>query len=254
MFLEDMMRDCWVVDLGTVDYEEALELQKKLAQLRLQDKISDVLLLLEHPHVITLGALAKDKGEMLKVSEEEIRKKGVKVLPTNRGGKVTYHGPGQIIGYAIRGIDRERESTHVCGLEDTMIETLKKYGVRAFRYYKDASMSDRYVGVWCDFGGKREKIGATGLRLFGKIDSEGKNFNTVTMHGFALYINTDLSFFDLINPCGYKDKGVTSLQQVLGREVDMNEAKQRVADAFSNVFGYRKTENKTPEELKILIK
>ena len=249
MSLEGKMKECWVVDLGTIDYDEALRLQEKLAELRGSGKIPDTLLLLEHPPVITFGA--ENSEDLVRVSDEVLQKEGIKKHPTRRGGEVFYHGPGQVVGYVIKEIrvDRTRQDMyktgeareHVHKLEEVMARALASYGV-------GSATEGHHPGTWCFFNGEDRKIGARAIQVkhHGGIH--------VTMHGFALNINPNLAHFDFIYPCGFKDKGTTSLQQVLGREVPMEEAKQRVADAFANVFGYERIERKTPEELKALIK
>ena len=231
------MKECWVVDLGVVDYSEALALQEKLLELRSQGKIPDVLLLLEHPHTITMGR--KSTEDMLRLSRSDLNRKGIQVVDINRGGKATYHGPGQVVGYAIRNIALNELDAHLIGLEDTMIKTVQSYDVEVFRNYEfDEERKKRFVGVWCPWKGREDKIGAIGIEI-----RKG-----VTMHGFALNINTDLSYFDVIDPCGFKDKGVISLKKILGKELDLNEAKQKLSGYFAEIFGY-KVENKSYEEL-----
>jgi len=227
-----MMKECWVVDLGIIDYDEALKLQNELLELRSENKIPDVLLLLEHPHTVTMGRKATEG--MLKLSRKELKKKGIKVCDINRGGMVTYHGPGQIVGYLIRNIALNELDAHLNGLEDTMIKTMQDYDVEVFRNYEfDEERKKRLVGVWCPWEGKEDKIGAIGVEI-----KKG-----VTMHGFALNINTDLSYFDVIDPCGFKDKGVISLKKILSKELDLNEVKKNITKHFAEIFRY-KIENK----------
>jgi len=238
------MKECWVVDLDEIGYEEALELQNSLIKLRQENKIPDVLLLLEHPHTITEGAGSTDK--MLRKPREEILAMGVKIVKTDRGGKTTYHGPGQIVGYVIRQLDKNIGSinAHKTGLEDTMIRTSKHYGVNAVKLFEDdPETKRRIVGAWYKKGEEDHKIGAVGV-----VSKEG-----VTKHGFAININTDLSYFDLIDPCGFKDKYAISLEKILGKTIDLEKVKQTISNEFANIFGYE-LETKTYEELKELLK
>jgi len=226
------MKECWVVDLGIIDYNEALKLQNELLELRSENKIPDVLLLLEHPPTVTMGRKATE--DMLKMPRSDLLKKGIEVSDINRGGKVTYHGPGQIVGYIIRNIALNELDAHLIGLEDTLIKTVQSYGVEVFRNYEfDEERKKRLVGVWCPWKGGEDKIGAIGIEIKKRV----------TMHGFALNVNTDLSYFDVIDPCGFKDKGVISLKKILGKELDLNEVKKNITKHFAEIFRYE-IENK----------
>jgi lipoyl(octanoyl) transferase len=207
-----------VTSLGLVAYDEALALQRDLVERRSRDEIPDQLLLLEHPHVITLGVRTADASSHVVASAEQLRSRQVTVHETGRGGDVTYHGPGQLVGYPILALERPRQDLHryVRDLEESLIRTLARLGVTAGRI-------DGLPGVWV--GG--EKIAAIGVRVS----------RWVTSHGFALNVSTDLDYFGLIIPCGIRDKGVTSLERVLGRPVSRAEVEARFVPAFAEVFG-----------------
>lgn len=205
-------------DLNLIDYQEAWDLQKTTLEKVADDQSDDVLYLLEHPHTYTLGKVADRKN--LVSSEEYLRENKISVYDIDRGGDITYHGPGQIVGYPIIDLNEWNPDTHkyLRALEEVIILTCKDFGIKAGRVPK-------FTGVWLD----DRKIAAIGIKVT----------RWVTMHGFAFNINTDLSFFNGIIPCGIADKQVTSLKQELGREVDMNEAKERVLKNFVDVFGYK---------------
>lgn len=205
-------------DLGLMDYQQAWDYQEKIFSALLADKTNandsldnaGVLLFLEHPHVFTLGK--SGMPENLLVSEGFLQSKGASLYQTNRGGDITYHGPGQIVGYPILNLDAFKIGVreYVYRLEEALILSLKQFGIESGRL-------DGATGVWLDaeIPGKTRKICAIGVRA-----SRG-----VTMHGFAFNVNTDLSFYNLINPCGFTDKGVTSLEKELGKPLDMQEVK-----------------------------
>ncbi len=198
-----------VVDLGLIDYVEAHRLQLKLVEERLRGG-ADTLLLLEHPHVITLGKRAKDM---------ELSIKGVPVIRVERGGEATYHGPGQLVGYTIVDLKERGLGVweYVRLLEEALIRALGDFGIRAGR-------REKAPGVWVE--GK--KVASIGLALR----------HWVTYHGFALNVNTDLSYFRLIRPCGFDPDVMTSMERILGRRVGMGEVKARVAERFAEVLGY----------------
>ena len=204
-------------DLGLVDYKEAWDLQKKIFELRRGNQIPDTFFMLQHPHTYTLGKVA-DKSNLLS-SEEQLKDAGVSVYEIDRGGDITYHGPGQIVGYPIISLSGWKEDTHLYlrSLEEIIIQTLSSYGIESGR-------NPKYTGVWI---GDR-KIAAIGIKVS----------RWITMHGFAFNINTDLSFFNGIIPCGIKEKEVTSLQKELGREIDIEEVKNILLEKFTEVFGY----------------
>jgi lipoyl(octanoyl) transferase len=211
------MRELSVRKLGTRDYASALALQEELYQARLENRVPDTLLLLEHTPVITLGRAAK--REHILMADDALARMGVELHEIGRGGDVTYHGPGQLVGYPILHLEPERADVrkYVKSLEETMIQLCARYGVTATRI-------DKLNGAWID----DRKVGAVGVRIS----------RWVTMHGFAINVNTSLDAFDLIVPCGIRDKKVTSLAHELGREIPMDEVTQRAQDTFAEVLGY----------------
>jgi lipoyl(octanoyl) transferase len=210
------MRKLEVRRLGTVPYAEALALQQTLVERRRAAEIPDQLLLLEHPHVITLGT-ASSTDHVL-VGEEERALLGIELFETGRGGDVTYHGPGQLVGYPIFDLKPDRCDLHqyVRDIEEALIRALAHFGLQCGR-------KPGLTGVWLG----DEKIAAIGVRV-----SSG----WITSHGFALNVNTDLQFFDSIVPCGIRDHGVTSMQRALGREVLIDEVCDVVAGEFAALF------------------
>jgi lipoyl(octanoyl) transferase len=204
--------------LGLVPYADALTLQRTLVEDRRQGRIEDVLLLVEHPHVLTLGVRGDGGRSHILVTPEALASRGVDVHETGRGGDITYHGPGQIVGYPIIDLtpDRRDVRRYLRDLEDVLIRTAGDYGV-------DATRVDGLTGVWVG----REKLAAIGVRIA----------RWITSHGFAFNVTTDLDYFDLIVPCGIADRGVTSLARLLGRAVDRREVEDRIAAHFREVFG-----------------
>jgi lipoyl(octanoyl) transferase len=197
-----------VRELGSIAYADALQVQDDLAEQRRNDAIPDTLLLLEHPAIITLGRRATSAD--IYASETFLRQNGIEIQRTTRGGLVTYHGPGQLVGYPIVKL-RARRLTVPCyvrALELAIIDVLRELGV-------DSRLDPDHVGVWTDSG----KIAAIGVA----------QRHGVTLHGFAVNLQPDLSHFDLINPCGIGDLGVTSVQAILGHPVDPDAFKQRIA-------------------------
>ncbi|MFN8096140.1 MAG: lipoyl(octanoyl) transferase LipB [Vicinamibacteria bacterium] len=209
-------RSVEVQRLGRVSYARGLELQERLVAERQQGVIPDQLLLLEHDPVFTLGRNARSENVLFPA--DLLRQRGYDVFETGRGGDVTYHGPGQVVGYPILDLSPDRRDVHryVRDLEEVMIRTCAAYGIEAGRI-------EGLTGTWVG----REKIGAIGVRIS----------RWVTSHGFAFNVSTDLSAFQLIVPCGIRDKGVTSLERRLGRPVPLDEATDRLASAFAEVFG-----------------
>lgn len=208
------MKRIKVLYLGRLEYEKALRIQEELLQLRQQDLTTDLLLLVEHPPVLTIGKSGK-KNHILRVPEK------VAVYEVNRGGDVTYHGPGQIVGYPIMDLTGHGKDIHTYlrKLEETFIRLLQEeYQIRAGRI-------KNYTGVWV----KEEKITAIGVAV--------KKW--VTMHGFAFNVNTRLEDFTWIIPCGIQDKGVTSLQKLLGRPLDMDRVRRQVVDYFCRIFSLK---------------
>jgi lipoyl(octanoyl) transferase len=221
------MNSCLVIDLGSIGFADAFALQKRLVAARKAEAIGDVMLLCEHPHVITLGR--NGSREHLLASERVLQQKGVEFHATNRGGDITYHGPGQIVGYPVINLGAIRRDVvwYVRMLEDAMIRTCADFGVAAGR-------ETGKTGVWSERPeGKRqaEKIGAIGVHIS----------RWVTSHGFAFNVSTDLHFFDLIVPCGISGRAATSLEKVLGRRVDRKEVAPQIAAHFGEVFSLQMT-------------
>jgi len=207
--------------LGRVEYREALELQEMLVEQRKLGLIPDQLLLLEHPDVITLGVKTRNDRSHVLASAETLEAEGVSVLATGRGGDVTFHGPGQLVGYPIFDLKPDRCDVHqyVRDLEEGVIRAVAEFGIQAGRV-------KGLTGIWVGPGGREAKLAAIGVRIS----------RWVTSHGFALNVSTDLSRFGLIVPCGIEDKPVTSMERVLGRPVPMAEVEEAVIRGFASVF------------------
>jgi lipoyl(octanoyl) transferase len=215
------MRLLEVRHLGIVSYAEGLALQAELVNERRAGTIPDTLLLLQHPHVLTIGVKKGGRANIV-AAAEQLAALGVEVFETGRGGDVTYHGPGQIVGYPIFDLNPDRRDVHryVRDLEEVMIRVCASYGMEAGR---QAGMS----GAWIDHPTRGpEKIGAIGVRIS----------RWVTSHGFAFNVSTDLSFFDLIVPCGISDRGVTSLERVTGSIHDLADVAVRLSETMATVF------------------
>jgi len=210
------VRDLEVRRLGRVPYADAAELQRALVEERRAGRVGDVLLLLEHPHVITLGARGDAARSHLIATPQQLAELGVELSETGRGGDITYHGPGQLVAYPILDLkpDRADVYNYVRNLEQVMISVSARFGVAAGRI-------EGLTGAWV--GGS--KIGAIGIRISRWIAS----------HGFAYNVNTDLDYFSLIVPCGIRDRGVTSLARELGDVVRMTDVEDAVIDAFRAV-------------------
>ena len=199
--------------LGRVEYAAGLEIQKQTERAVLTGKQPDTLLLLEHPHTLTLGRRAAEGA--IVAPDQVLRERGVTVFETNRGGKVTYHGLGQIVGYPIVNLSPDREDVHrfVRDLEEVLIRTMKDFGVEAFRI-------EGLTGVHTPRG----KVAAIGVHIA----------RWVTTHGFALNVNTDLSYFNLIIAC--EGEPTTSMKELLGHEVEMSSVEDRIIERFAEVF------------------
>jgi lipoyl(octanoyl) transferase len=199
--------------LGRVGYADALELQKELESEVIAQRNGGYLLLLEHPHTFTLGRRSKGNGVL--ATADVLRKSGVDVFEINRGGRVTYHGPGQIVGYPIVSLSPDREDVHryVRDLEEVLIRTMAEFGIEAFRI-------DGLTGVHTAEG----KVAAIGVHI--------KRW--VTTHGFALNVNTDLSYYNWIIAC--EGEPVTSMERLLGREVDVGAVEETIIENFLEVF------------------
>ncbi|MDR1720476.1 MAG: lipoyl(octanoyl) transferase LipB [Dysgonamonadaceae bacterium] len=213
-------------DWGTVPYALAFEQQKKLFEQSIQaksrgEKTDNILVVCEHPHVVTIGKNGAISN--LLFSEDYLKQQGVQLFHVDRGGDITYHGPGQLVGYPILDLETYRLGlkAYIARLETIIIRLLALYGISG-KIVEDAP------GVWIDSDDpqKIRKICAIGIR----------SSRYVTMHGYALNINTNLDYFRLINPCGFKDRGVTSMQNELGRPVEINTVKRQLFCLFDEVF------------------
>ena len=202
------MNEAYVVDLGVLEYRESLDLQRRLVDRRAADEIPDVLLLLEHPHVVTLGR----RGTMADVLDPTLP-----LVSVERGGEATYHGPGQLVGYPIVKLaDRLDVKRYVRDLEDVLLRASRAFGVAADR-------DPRQSGVWVN----GRKLGSIGVAVH----------RNVTFHGFAHNVNTDLSYFTKIRPCGFDGSIMTSMERELGAPVPMASFKESVKAGFRTVFG-----------------
>jgi len=202
--------------LGFVSYGEALDLQKTLVDERRAGCVPDLLLLLQHPPVITLGVRRGSRSHVI-ASDGQLAMHGIEVHEAGRGGDVTYHGPGQIVGYPILDLRPDRCDVHryVRDLEEVMIRVCADFGIAAHRV-------DGLTGAWVGTA----KIGAIGVRIS----------RWITSHGFAFNVNTRLEDFQLIVPCGIADRGVTSLRELLGKEVSIEDVEERFIRRFAEVF------------------
>jgi lipoyl(octanoyl) transferase len=229
------MNTVHVIDLGLIRYAEAYALQKKIVAARKVGVIGDALLLCEHPHVVTLGR--NGKREHLLASEDVLRQKGVEFQVTDRGGDITYHGPGQIVGYPILNLAAIRRDVvwYVRMLEEVMIRATAEFGITAERVAGK-------TGIWVWANHTEEKLAAIGVHIS----------RWVTSHGFAYNVSTDLRFFDLIVPCGIVDRKATSLEKLLACGVDRNEAGARIRKHLGEVFGLELKEKSRLELLEEL--
>jgi len=230
-----VVKICQIIDLGLIGYAEAWTLQKRAVAARKAGAIDDVLLLCEHPHVITLGR--SGKRENLLASEHVLRQKGVEFHTTDRGGDITYHGPGQIVGYPILNLGAIRRDVvwYVRMLEEAMIQATAEFGVAAERV-------DGKTGIWVKNGNAEEKLAAIGVHIS----------RWVTSHGFAYNVSTDLRNFDLIVPCGIADRKATSLEKLLGRNVEEKEVAPRIAKHLGELLGLEMKETSRRELLEKL--
>ncbi|HET9466905.1 MAG TPA: lipoyl(octanoyl) transferase LipB [Vicinamibacterales bacterium] len=211
------MRELEIRRLGVVPYAVASEMQRALVEDRRAGRVPDLLLLLEHPHVITLGVKTEAARSHLIATPELLASRNVEVHESGRGGDITYHGPGQIVGYPIMDLRPDRCDVHryVRDLEDVMIRTSADFGLAAGRIQ---GLSGAWIGT--------EKIGAIGVRIA----------RWITSHGFAFNVTTDLEFFRLIVPCGIESGGVTSLSRATGRPISMADAEAAIVRNFAAVF------------------
>jgi lipoate-protein ligase B len=211
MFQVTLVGNVTCVDLGTRDYLEVWNLQRKLVKKRLGNEVKDVLLLVEHPHVFTVG----------KRGPKQFKVNNIPVYFIERGGQVTYHGYGQLVAYPILSLQDSRLDvrTYVRALEEVVIQTLACYKIRGIRI-KD------YPGVWVNVDGKKKKICSIGLAI--------KQW--VVYHGLALNVNTNLSYFEMINPCGLEPSVMTSMHILLGKKLDFKDVKRKFVESFEKVF------------------
>jgi lipoyl(octanoyl) transferase len=222
------MRPLLVHRLGVVPYAEGLELQKRLVEQRKADEIPDQLILLEHPPVITLGVRSRNERSHILETPAGLAAQGVELFETGRGGDVTYHGPGQLVGYPILDLRPDRCDVHryVRDLEEALIRAVASFGITAGR-------SPGLTGAWVG----EDKLAAIGVRIA----------RWVTSHGFALNVTTNLQHFSLIVPCGISGKGVTSLEKLTGSAVAMPDVQAAVVQAFAAVFDRRIVERTAAE-------
>ena len=221
-----MKKEAWILNLDIVPYEKAFELQKRLVKMRSQEVINDILILLEHPPVFTVTR--KATLDNILASPDELKGKGISVCKTNRGGDITYHGPGQLVGYPIMDLKDYGKDLHkyIRTIEEMIISLLMDYSISAHR-------DKIHPGVWVG----NEKIAAIGIAV---------KSSWTTMHGFALNINPDLNHYALIVPCGISDRGVTSLSKLLGRPISQKEVRQKLIQHYQDVFNLN-TREITPE-------
>jgi lipoyl(octanoyl) transferase len=221
------VKNCQIVDLGLIGYAEAYALQKRVVAARKADGIGDVLLLCEHTPVITQGR--NGKREHLLVSENVLRQRNMEFYETSRGGDITYHGPGQLVGYPILNLGAIRKDVvwYVRMLEEVMIRTTAEFGMEAYRV-------EGKTGIWVAVAsGVEEKLGAIGVHIS----------RWVTSHGLAYNVSTDLRNFDLIVPCGIAGRKAASLEKLLGRAVNLKEVAPRISKHFGEVFGLEMRES-----------
>ena len=223
-----MKKEAWILSLDTVPYEEAFALQKRLVTMRSQDAICDTLILLEHPPVFTVTRKATLNNIL--ASPDELEDKGISLCKTNRGGDITYHGPGQIVGYPIMNLKEHGKDLHkyIRNIEEIIISVLMDYGISAHR-------DKANPGVWIG----DEKIAAIGIAV---------KSSWTTMHGFAFNVNPDLNHYSFIVPCGLTNKGITSLSKLLGTPISMEEVREKVIHHYAEVFKLR-TRKVSLEEL-----
>lgn len=213
--------------LGRVPYRHAWEMQKEKVRQIDQGIIANQLFLLEHPHTVTLGRASH--AEHLLLSSEEYARRGIDVVEIDRGGDVTYHGPGQLVGYPLFFLGERGNDAHrfLRDLEEALIIALRRFGI-------DGERKPPYTGVWIG----DEKVAAIGVKFNRGRSKKGY----ITSHGFALNVCSDLTYFNLIVPCGIREYGVTSMERLLGRKVVMDEVIDRVVEGISRVFGWRAIE------------
>lgn len=220
-----MNKKIQTIDWETVAYNEAWKRQEELFNATLDKKTNNLptdnfLIFCEHPHVYTLGKSGKEQNMLIDLIQ--LQAKNASFVHTNRGGDITYHGPGQIVGYPIFDLDNFNFGLkqYIDAIEQCIINVLAKYGI-------ESGQMEKATGVWLDIGtNKARKICAIGVRAS----------KYVTMHGFALNVNTQLEYFNYINPCGFVDKGVTSMERELGYRINIDEVKEKLSKEFHSLF------------------
>src|SRR4030065_200759 len=217
------MQQCQVIDLGLKDYKETLQLQQQLVEQKHRENLPEILLLVEHNPVITLGRSSHPENILLDKAQLEQLK--IQLHYIERGGDVTYHGPGQLVAYPIFDLNNYKQETHLFlrQLEEVIIKTVESYNLKAERI-------KGLTGVWVD-GKKVASIGVAAKKW-------------ITFHGLALNVNTDLKYFSYIHPCGMLDKKVTSIAELLKRKVDFREVKDKLCDKFAEIFYLKMIKNK----------
>jgi len=217
------MQECRVIDLGLKDYRETLELQHQLVEKKHKENLPEILLLVEHNPVITLGRSSHPENILL--DREQLEQLKIQLHYIERGGDVTYHGPGQLVAYPIFDLNNYKQDTHLFlrQLEEVIIKTVESYNLKAERI-------KGLTGVWVD-GKKVASIGVAAKKW-------------ITFHGLALNVNTDLKYFSYIHPCGMLDKKVTSIAELLKRKIDFTEVKNRVVEKFSEIYDLKIIKNK----------
>jgi len=218
-----IMQECQVIDLGLKDYKETLQLQHQLVEQKHRENLPEILLLVEHNPVITLGRSSHPENILLDKAQLEQLK--IQLHYIERGGDVTYHGPGQLVAYPIFDLNNYKQETHLFlrQLEEVIIKTVESYNLKAERI-------KGLTGVWVD-GKKVASIGVAAKKW-------------ITFHGLALNVNTDLKYFSYIHPCGMLDKKVTSIAELLKRKVDFREVKDKLVDKFAEIFDLKMIKNK----------
>ena len=211
-----------ILKLGLSDYASTWDLQKRVFDLRLKNLIDDTLILCEHPHTYTVGKNGVDNvSKHLLMNKEELEKNNISVFEIDRGGDITYHGPGQIVGYPILNLNNHYRDMHryLRDIEEAVIRSIGAFGITGKRV-------EAVTGVWVDTPRGSEKICAIGVKVT----------RWITMHGFALNVNSNLDFFNNIIPCGITDKGVTSMQKISGKEFPLSDIQDRIITSFEEVF------------------
>lgn len=206
-----------IIDYGVMDYSKALEEQERLRSLRIKDEITDTVMLLEHNHIYTIG---KDLISENALIRSELN---APLININRGGKITYHGPGQLVAYLIWKIEAREIGKFIDFIEDLTIDILNEFGIEAYSRKKEKDSYGKNIrGAWCKLNGIDKKIAAQG------IETKRSKNELVTMHGLALNVNTNLNYFKKINPCGFTYDAMSSMQEILGKKIDLEIIKKIV--------------------------